>query len=98
MPSASAFALSSIAADFGQAAFIIAETTQIPAIGIPHAYDCYESRAFRRLLDTDGLEIYLLYDSLRIRKKWIEHLDWLNESLDVKTIKRKDFELWISQH
>ena len=70
----------------------------IPAIGIPHAYDCYESRAFRRLLDTDGLEIYLLYDSLRIRKQWIEHLDWLNESLDVKTIKRKDFELWISQH
>ena len=70
----------------------------IPAIGIPHAYDCYESRTFRRLLNTDGLEIYLLYDSLRIRQKWIEHLDWLNESLDVKTIKRKDFELWISQH
>lgn len=70
----------------------------IPAIGIPHAYDCYESRNFRQLLNTDGLEIYLLYDSLRIRQKWIEHLDWLNESLDVKTIKRKDFELWMSQH
>lgn len=70
----------------------------IPAIGIPQSYDCFESLSFRDLLRTDGLEIYLLYDSLRIRKKWIDHLDWLNEVLDVKTIKRKEFESWMQKH
>lgn len=70
----------------------------IPAIGIPQSYDCFESRSFRELLKKDRLEIYLLYDSLRIRRKWIEHLDWLNELLDVKTIKRKDFESWLKIH
>ena len=70
----------------------------IPAIGIPQAYDCYESMTFRNLLNTSDLEIYLLYDSLRIRKKWIEHLEWLNKFLEIKTIKRQDFGLWISQN
>lgn len=67
----------------------------IPAIGVPHSYDCFESRSFRKFLKKDGLEIYLLYDSLCIRKKWIEHLDWLNDVLEVKTIKRKEFEAWM---
>ena len=70
----------------------------IPAVGIPQSYDCFESRNFRELLKKEELEIYLLYDSLRIRKKWIEHLDWLNEVLDVKTIKRKEFESWVRKH
>lgn len=70
----------------------------IPAIGIPQSYDCFESRNFRKLLKKNGLEIYLLYDSLCIRRRWIEHLDWLNESLDVKTIKRKEFESWMNKH
>lgn len=70
----------------------------IPAIGIPQSYDFFESRSFRKLLNNDNMEIYLLYDNLRIRHKWIEHLDWLNDKLDVKTIKRKDFEVWMSKH
>lgn len=70
----------------------------IPAIGIPQSYDCFESRNFRSLLNNDDLEMYLIYDSLRIRQRWIEHLDWLNEALDVKTIKREDFESWMRAH
>lgn len=70
----------------------------IPAIGVPQSYDFFESRTFRKLLNNDHMEIYLLYDNLRIRQKWIEHLDWLNDKLDVKTIKRKDFDVWLRNH
>ena len=70
----------------------------IPAIGVPQSYDYFESRSFRELLQKDKLEIYLLYDSLSLREKWIEHLDWLDRKLDVQTIKRKEFELWLKGH
>ncbi len=67
----------------------------IPAIGIPQSYDCFESLGFKTMLANDKVEIFLIYDDLRIRKRWIEHLEWLNESLEVKTIKKKDFGLWL---
>lgn len=70
----------------------------IPAIGIPQSYDCFDSLRFRKLLDNEKLELFLIYDDLRIRKKWIEHLEWLNESLEVKTIKKRDFELWLKSN
>ena len=70
----------------------------IPAIGIPQSYDCFDSLRFRKLLDNEKIELFLIYDDLRIRKKWVEHLEWLNESLEVKTIKKKDFELWLKNN
>ena len=70
----------------------------IPAIGIPQSYDCFDSLRFRKLLDNEKIELFLIYDDLRIRKKWIEHLEWLNKSLEVKTIKKKDFELWLKNN
>lgn len=70
----------------------------IPAVGIPQSYDCFESLRFRELLDNDNIELFLIYDDLRIRKRWIEHLEWLNKSLEVKTIKKKDFRLWIKSN
>lgn len=70
----------------------------LPAVGVPSSFDYYESLEFRTLLQNDKLEIYLLYDELRIRERWIRHLDWLNSSLEVKSIKKKDFELWIRTH
>lgn len=69
----------------------------IPAVGIPQSYDCFESLRFKELLRNDQLELLLIYDDLRIRQRWIEHLDWLNRSLEVKTIKKKDFATWL-QH
>lgn len=70
----------------------------LPTVGIPSSFDYYESLEFRTLLNNDRLEIYLLYDELRIRDRWISHLDWLDSSLEVKTIKKKDFEIWIRNH
>lgn len=70
----------------------------IPAIGVPQSYDCFDSLRFRKLLNNEKLELFLIYDDLRIRKRWVEHLEWLNESLEVKTIKKKDFELWLKNN
>lgn len=70
----------------------------LPAVGVPSSIDYYESLEFRKLLKDDNLEIYLLYDALRLRAKWIDHLDWLDSSLEVKTIKKKDFERWLKNN
>ena len=67
----------------------------LPAIGVPTSYDCYKSREFRNLLETPDLRVYLIYDSLKLQKEWIDHLEWLNTSLDVKTIPRKEFDKWM---
>lgn len=70
----------------------------IPAIGVPQSYDCYDSLRFRKILDNENIAVYLIYDDLCIRKQWIEHLEWLNMSLEVKTIKKKDFALWLKNN
>lgn len=70
----------------------------LPAVGVPSSIDYYESLEFRKLLKDDKLEIYLLYDVLCLRAKWIDHLDWLDSSLEVKTIKKQDFEIWLRTH
>lgn len=70
----------------------------LPAVGVPSAFEYYESLEFRKLLRNDNLEIYLLYDELRIRAQWIHHLDWLDDSLEVKSIKKKDFVSWLKKH
>lgn len=70
----------------------------IPAVGIPQSYDCYESLLFKELLKNPQTRIFIIYDDLRIKKKWIEHLDWLNSSLEVKTIKKKEFAIWLQNN
>ena len=70
----------------------------IPAVGVPQSFDCYESLLFKELLSNPKTKIHLIYDDLRIKKRWIEHLDWLNSSLEVKTIKKKEFALWLQNN
>lgn len=75
-------------------------TTQvfIPAVGVPQSYDCFKSLELKELLQSEHVStIYLIYDDLRIKHQWIEHLDWLNLQLEVKTIKKKDFSEWLSK-
>lgn len=67
----------------------------IPAVGVPQSFDCFESLQFKSLLKNLKTRIYLIYDDLRIKRRWIEHLDWLNKSLEVQTIKKNDFSLWL---
>lgn len=70
----------------------------IPAVGVPQSYDCYNSLEFRDMLACPDVRIHLIYDDLRIKQRWIRHLDWLNQSLEVKTIKKKDFTIWLKNN
>lgn len=68
----------------------------IPAIGVPQSLDCYESvKMLEKWNGSVPEKVFLIYDDMRILSKWIKHLDWMNDSLEVKTIKKKDFELWL---
>lgn len=70
----------------------------IPAVGVPQSYDCYNSLGFKDMLRCPDVRLHLIYDDLRIKQRWIRHLDWLNQSLEVKTIKKKDFAKWLKDN
>lgn len=69
----------------------------IPTIGIPQSTNCQSAEIKRELLGYDEVSIRLIYDDLRIRDKWLNHLDWLNDNFkkDIKTLKKQDFEIWL---
>ncbi len=64
----------------------------IPTVGIPQSINCHNSQKLIKQIEDKEIEsITLIYDELSIRNYWLEHLDWLNEYLDVKTLKKSDF-------
>lgn len=70
----------------------------IPAIGVPQSMDCYESlEMLKKWLKGTKMpdKVFLIYDDLRILPRWIDHLDWMNQYLLVKTIKKQEFITWI---
>ena len=70
----------------------------IPAIGVPQSMDCYESLEMLKKWMPAGVmpeKVFLIYDDMRILPKWIAHLDWMNKYLEVKTIKKQEFESWL---
>ncbi len=69
----------------------------IPTIGVPQSTNCQSAEIKRELLGYDEVSIRLIYDDLRIRDKWLNHLDWLNDNFkkDIKTLKKQDFETWL---
>lgn len=72
----------------------------IPTIGIPQSTSCQSAEIRRELLNYGNVSIRLIYDDLRIREKWINHLDWLNKNLtvDIKTLKKQEFESWLQKN
>ena len=69
----------------------------LPAVGVPTSYDYYKSRDFKALLESPDLKVFLIYDSLKVQNDWINHLNWLNSSLEVKSIQRNEFDIWMKQ-
>lgn len=70
----------------------------IPAIGVPQSMDCYESlEMLKKWLHGSKIpnKVFLIYDNLRVLPRWIAHLDWMNQYLEVKTIKKQEFALWL---
>lgn len=64
----------------------------IPTVGVPQSIDCYNSQNLIGKIESKEVEsITLIYDELSIRNYWLGHLDWLNEYLKVKTLKKLDF-------
>lgn len=72
----------------------------IPTIGIPQSTSCQTAEIKNELLSNGKASIRLIYDDLRIREKWINHLDWLNKNLnvDIKTLKKQEFEAWLQEN
>lgn len=71
----------------------------IPTIGIPQSESC-QTAEIKNELSSGKVSIRLIYDDLRIREKWINHLEWLNKNLnvDIKTLKKQDFEIWLQKN
>lgn len=69
----------------------------IPTIGIPQSTSCQSAEIKKELYRHNDVSIRLIYDDLRIREKWINHLDWLNDNFkkDIKTLKKQDFQSWL---
>jgi len=70
----------------------------IPTVGIPQSINCHNSQKLIEQIEKREIEsITLLYDELSIRNYWLEHLDWLNDYLKVKTLKKSDFNVVFSK-
>lgn len=71
----------------------------IPTIGIPQSNSC-QTAEIKNEMSSGKVSIRLIYDDLRIREKWINHLDWLNKNLniDIKTLKKQEFESWLQKN
>lgn len=69
----------------------------IPTIGIPHSTSCQLAEIKHEFDNHENISIRLIYDDLRIRDKWLQHLDWLNSNLkkDIKTLKKQEFKSWL---
>lgn len=71
----------------------------IPSVGIPQSTDYNQSSELRKEIREYSVEsISLIYDNVRIRDKWLKHLEYLNLHLDVQTIKKQDFDLWLQKN
>lgn len=71
----------------------------IPSVGIPQSFDCNTSSELKKEIKEYSVdEVYLIYDDVRIREKWLKHLNYLNEYLDVKTIKKQEFDIWLQKN
>lgn len=69
----------------------------IPTIGIPQSPSCQSAEVKKELMGYKDVSIRLIYDDLRIRDKWLKHLDWLNDNFkkDIKTLRKQEFQVWL---
>lgn len=71
----------------------------IPTIGIPQSTSCQSAEIRHEFNKEPNTSIRLIYDDLRIRDKWLNHLDWLNDNFkkDIQTLKKQDFKTWLEK-
>lgn len=60
----------------------------IPTIGVPQSLSCNNAEdLILRIKQKKPKCIYLLYDHVNIRDKWLCHLEWLNQYLPVQSLR-----------
>jgi hypothetical protein len=70
----------------------------IPTVGIPQAFNYHQKEELIKRIKNNGKEvIYILYDHINIRERWLKHLDWLDNYLPIKTIKLLNSEQWLQK-
>jgi len=75
------------------------EIVVIPTIGVPHAFSYHQSEDLIKLIRSHGVEkIWLLYDHINIREKWLKHLAWLDGYLPVNSLKVTEIEEWLKKN
>lgn len=69
----------------------------IPTIGVPQSTSCQSAEIRHEFEKHPSTSIRLIYDDLRIRDKWLKHLDWLNDNFkkEIKTLKKQEFKTWL---
>ncbi|QDO94436.1 toll/interleukin-1 receptor domain-containing protein [Formosa sediminum] len=71
----------------------------IPTVGVPQSVNCNQSEEIiKEIKDYQVDSVHLIYDDLKIRDKWLDHLDWLNGYLKVQTIKKQNFDEWLARN
>lgn len=71
----------------------------IPTVGVPQSINCHNSQKLISKIESNEIDsIHLIFDEMSIRDYWLEHLDWLNNYLEVKTIKKQDFNSWFLKY
>lgn len=75
----------------------------VPAVGIPDAkvMDDARHQIQEYLLDDAGgqeVKVCLVYDNLYIKKKWMEHLQWLDGYLPIKTVCIRELDSYSYHH
>ncbi|MCO5268980.1 MAG: toll/interleukin-1 receptor domain-containing protein [Brumimicrobium sp.] len=74
------------------------ELIVIPTVGIPQAFTYHQKdELIKRIKKNDEEVIYILYDHINIRERWLKHLDWLDTYLPIKTIKLLNSEQWLQK-
>jgi hypothetical protein len=75
------------------------EIVIIPTVGVPQAFTYNQSEELvKRIKTKEVVAAYLLYDHRNIRKRWLEHLAWLDTYLPIKTIKIIEVETWLKKN
>lgn len=72
------------------------ERVFIPIVGIPQSLAYNQSEELiKRIRENDVEKIFLLFDHRSIREKWLNHLEWLDKQLEIKTTKIVGIEEWL---
>lgn len=71
----------------------------IPTVGVPQSFNYSDSHELIKKIESVDLNsAYILFDHRNIREKWIQHLDWLDDHLPVRTLKTTNIEQWMKKH